>query len=58
MKAIAVCALLVVACTPVTTRPSFAPLPEALQAVINAPPARVAEYADSLLRADSVAVCS
>lgn len=44
------------ACTPLTTRPSFTPLPEALQAVINAPPARVTAYADSLLRADSVAV--
>ena len=48
--------LLLAACTPVTTRPSFTPLPEALQVVINAPPARVTEYADSLLRADSVAV--
>lgn len=51
-------ALLVLACTPATTRPSFVPLPEAQQAVINAPPARVTQFADSLLRADSIAVAS
>ena len=44
------------ACTPATTRPSFAPLPEALHAVINAPPARLTAVADSLLRADTVPV--
>ncbi len=44
------------ACTPATTRPSFAPLPEALHAVINAPPARLTTVADSLLRADTVPV--
>ncbi len=48
--------LLVVACNPRTTRPSFAPLPEALRAVINAPPQRVTAFADSLLRADPVPV--
>jgi len=49
-------ALLLTACTPATTRPAFAPLPEALHAVINAPPARVTAVADSLLRADTVPV--
>lgn len=55
MRAIALC-VFVVACTPATTRPSFAPLPEALHAVINAPPARLTAVADSLLRADTVPV--
>ncbi len=49
-------ALLLGACTPATTRPSFAPIPEALHVVINAPPARVTQFADSLLRADTIAV--
>ena len=48
--------LLLGACTPATTRPSFAPLPEALNAVINATPARLTATADSLLRADAVPV--
>lgn len=46
----------VAACTPVTTRPSFAPLPEALRAVINAPPATVAQTAATLLAADTIRV--
>jgi hypothetical protein len=50
------CVLLLGACTPTTTRPAFAPLPEALHAVINAPPARLTAVADSLLRADTVPV--
>ena len=50
------CVLVLGACTPATTRPSFAPLPEALHAVINAPPARVTAFADSLLRTDTVGV--
>ena len=50
------CALLLSACTPVTRRPSFAPLPEAVHVVINAPPQRVTQFADSLLRADTVGV--
>jgi hypothetical protein len=48
--------LLLGACTPATTRPPFSPLPEALRAVINAPPARLTALADSLLRADTVPV--
>src|SRR3989337_535876 len=44
------------ACTPVTTRPAFAPYPEALHAVINAPPARVTAEAQAWLAAESVAV--
>ena len=50
------CALVVTACTPTTTRARFAPMPEALHAVINAPPARVAVVAESLLVADSMRV--
>ena len=48
--------LLLGACTPTTTRPAFSPIPEALHAVINARPERVVQFADSLLRADTVAV--
>jgi hypothetical protein len=48
--------LVLAACTPATTRPPFAPYPEALRAVINAPPARVVEEARAWLIADSVAV--
>lgn len=44
------------ACTPATTRPGFAPVPEALHAVINAPPARVTQFTDSLLRADTIGI--
>ena len=54
MKAIAVWALLVVACTPVTTRPSFLPVPEALHAVINSRPADVTREAQALLTADTI----
>ena len=39
------------ACNPATTRPAFAPYPEALHAVINAPPARVTEEAQAWLTA-------
>jgi hypothetical protein len=56
MKVFAICALLVVACTPTTTRPSFAPIPEALHAVINAPPADVTQAAQALLTADTIPV--
>jgi len=48
--------VLVAACTPVTTRPAFAPYPEALRAVIDAPPARVTAEAQAWLAAESVAV--
>lgn len=51
-----VCALVLNACNPRTSRPPFAPIPEALHAVINAPPPRVTAVADSLLRADTVVV--
>ena len=44
------------ACTPATTRPAFAPYPEALHAVINAPPARVTEEAKAWLAAHGPAV--
>lgn len=49
-------ALLLGGCTPTTTRPAFAPMPEALHAVINAPPERVTQFADSLLRVDTIRV--
>ena len=48
--------MLVTACTPVTTRPDFTPYPEALHAVINAPPARVTEEAQAWLAAQGPAV--
>lgn len=48
------CALLS-ACTPATTRPSFAPVPEALHAVINAVPAVVTREAQGILAADTIA---
>lgn len=41
--------VLAAACTPATTRPSFAPLPEALHAIINAPPAQVTDEATAWL---------
>jgi hypothetical protein len=44
------------ACTPATTRPSFAPVPEALHAVINAPPSTVTRHAQEMLTTDSIAV--
>lgn len=50
-----VCALLS-ACTPASTRPAFAPLPEALRTVINAAPATVAQTAAQILAADSIPV--
>ena len=56
MRLQVVCALLVAACTPATTRPSFAPVPEALHAVINAPPNRVTLEAGDILKADTIPV--
>jgi hypothetical protein len=56
MKAIAASALLALACTPTTTRPLFSPFPEALHAVINAPPGVVTDSARALLIADTVPV--
>jgi hypothetical protein len=49
-------ALLLAACNPATTRPSFAPLPEAVHAILNAPPAVVTREAQQLLLADTIAV--
>jgi hypothetical protein len=56
MRAIGLCAVLVVACTPTTTRPSFAPIPEARHAVINARPADVTQAARDLLQGDTIPV--
>src|SRR5258708_25733373 len=47
-------ALAVCACSPVTARPAFAPLPEALVATINAPPARVAAAAAEWLAGEGL----
>ncbi|HKC40216.1 MAG TPA: hypothetical protein VKC15_11790 [Gemmatimonadales bacterium] len=44
------------ACTPATTRPAFGPYPEALHAIVNAPPARVTEEAKAWLAAQGAAV--
>jgi hypothetical protein len=44
------------ACSPSSTRPRFAPVPEALRAVINAPPGRVALEAQAILSSDSVPI--
>jgi len=49
---VALCA----ACNPATTRPSFAPYPEALHAVINARPAQVTEEAKAWLAAQGATV--
>jgi len=48
--------LLLSACTPTSTRPSFVPIPESLQAVINATPAVVTREAQALLAADTIRV--
>jgi hypothetical protein len=48
--------VLAMGCTPATTRPAFAPVPEALHAVINARPADVTREAQALLSADTIAV--
>src|SRR5260370_3426254 len=49
-------ALAVCACSPVAVRPAFAPLPEALVATINAPPARVAAAAAEWLAGEGLTV--
>jgi hypothetical protein len=46
----------VAACSPSSTRPKFAPAPEALHAVINAPPGRVALEAQTRLAADTIPI--
>lgn len=56
MRALVVGVVVVAACTPATTRPSFAPIPEALHAVINAPPATVTQETRELLTADTIPV--
>ena len=48
--------VLLTACSPASTRPSFRPIPEALHAVINATPAVVTREAQALLAADSLRV--
>lgn len=48
--------MVLIACSPATTRPSFGPYPESLRAVINAPPAQVTRQAQALLATDSIPV--
>ena len=48
--------LLLSACNPASTRPSFVPIPEAMHVVINAPPAVVTREARGLLAADTIRV--
>jgi hypothetical protein len=47
---------LVVACSPSTTRPDFRPFPQALTAILIAPPGRVVPVVDSLVQALGVRV--
>ena len=44
------------ACTPATTRPSFAPVPEAIHAILNAVPAVVTQEAQAILTADTIGI--
>jgi hypothetical protein len=48
--------LLLGACTPATTRPSFAPYPEALHTIVNAAPAQVTVEAKAWLTAQGLVV--
>lgn len=48
--------VILAACTPATTRPAFSPFPEALQAIINAPPDRVTDEAKTWLAAHGPAI--
>lgn len=56
MRTAILAAALLASCTPATTRPPFAPYPEALHAIIDAPPAQVTRHAQALLAADSIPV--
>lgn len=48
--------IVIAACSPVTTRPPFQPLPEALVATVNAPPARIAAAAAEWLATEGLTV--
>lgn len=56
MRRAALVVALCAACTPATTRPAFAPLPEALHAILNAPPDRVTDEAKTWLAAHGPAI--
>jgi hypothetical protein len=56
MRVAAVAAVVLAGCTPASTRPSFAPFPDALHAVINAPPAQVVRQTQAILAADSIPI--
>jgi hypothetical protein len=49
MRRAALVVALCAACTPATTRPAFAPVPESLHAIINAPPDQVTDEAKAWL---------
>src|SRR6058998_4307479 len=49
-------ALLLAACTPITTRPDFRPDPRALSIILDARPERVTTVLDSLVAAESLEV--
>jgi hypothetical protein len=48
--------VMVAACSPTTTRPDFKPFPQALTAVLTAPPERIVPVVDSLVEALGVRV--
>ena len=48
--------MVIAACSPATTRPDFKPFPQALTAVVTAPPERVVPVVDSLVEALGVRV--
>jgi len=54
MRAALAALLLIAGCSPTTTRPPFAPVPDALRAVINARPPDVTRAAELLLKTDSI----
>ena len=56
MQRAALVVALCAACTPATTRPSFAPFPESLHAIINAPPDQVTDEAKTWLAAHGPAI--
>lgn len=56
MRRASLIVVLCAACNPASTRPAFAPYPEAVHAVINAPPAKVTEEAKTWLVAQGPTV--
>lgn len=56
MRYVGALTFLFAACNPATTRPAFAPVPEALHAIVNAVPAVVTQEAQALLTADTIGI--